>query len=566
MDNAAMEDYLHDLRARQAKLRPAGTPSEVVYPLGEIGIPEYVAGWAAQAPDRAAIVFEGEEITYADLDARVRSVAGWLQGAGVQPGDRVALHLGNSPEFVVTFLAVLSVGAVHVPVNPMFLAAEMEHELTDSGAQVVVSHASLSPVLDAVRGAAGIRQVLLVGGPVPDGAASVTAWDEALAHAPAEPRPSDLDALAALNYTGGTTGFPKGCEHTQRHMLYTAAAGGGAAGARADGSFVSLCYLPVFWIAGENLGILFPLVLGGTSILLPRWDAGRVLELVPQHRVSTMVGTVENYLELLEHPALDGTDLSTLEDPLAVSFIRKLSPEVRRAWQAAAGEQSVLREAAYGMTETHTSDTSPFGLADGDYDLLSDPVFVGLPVPGTDIAVVSFESGEPVPLGEVGEIVVRGPSVLTGYWRNPEATAEQLRDGWLHTGDNGRIDEDGCLRYLGRDKEMIKVKGMSVFPAEVEGLLTRHAAVRTAAVVPAEHPDKGQVPVAFVSLEPGESVAAEELEAWARTVMAAYKVPRVALVTEFPMTTTGKIRKVELVETAQQIVDGRDRQHGGALD
>ncbi len=553
--STTMDDYLTDLRVRQAKLRPASTPSEVDYPLGEIGIPEYVAGWAARHPSRVALVFDGEEITYADLDDRIRRFAGWLEAAGVRPGDRVAVHLGNSPEFVVAFLGVLAAGAVHVPVNPMLLPAEIEHELVDSGAETVVTHAGHLDRLEEARPATAVRRVVLVGGQPAAGAADVTAWTAALATRPAPVRRADLDALAALNYTGGTTGLPKGCEHTQRHMLYTAASGGGAAGAKADGSFVGLCYLPVFWIAGENLAILFPLVLGGTSVLMARWDPDRVLELVPRYRVSTMVGTVENYLELLERPALAETDLSTLVDPLAVSFIRKLSPEVRAAWRGAAGPQSVLREAAYGMTETHTSDTSPFGLCADDYDLASDPVFVGLPVPGTEIAVVRFGTEEPLPLGEVGEIIVRSPSVLTGYWRNPEATAEQLRDGWLHTGDNGRIDDDGCIRYLGRDKEMIKVKGMSVFPAEVEGLLTRHPGVRTAAVVPADHPEKGQVPVAFVAAETGVDLDADEVEAWARTVMAAYKVPRVRVVDAFPMTATGKIRKVELAPQAQQLVD-----------
>jgi long-chain acyl-CoA synthetase len=552
-----MDDYLHDLRIRQAKLRPADTPSEVLYPLGEIGIAEYVAGWAARFPERIALVCGGEEISYAELDDRSRRFAGWLEASGVRPGDRVAVHLGNGPEFVVAFLGILAAGAVHVPVNPMLLAAEIRHELLDSGAETVVTHAGHLDRLVEARPTTAVRRVVLVGGEPAADAADVTAWPTALATEPAPVRHADLDALAALNYTGGTTGLPKGCEHTQRHMLYTAASGGGAAGAKADGSFVGLCYLPVFWIAGENLGILFPLVLGGTSVLMARWDADRVLELVPRYRISTMVGTVENYLELMEHPTIAETDLSSLVDPLAVSFIRKLDPEVRRAWREVAGEQSVLREAAYGMTETHTSDTSPYGLCVDDYDLRSEPVFVGLPVPGTEIAVVRFGTEEPLPLGEVGELIVRSPSVLTGYWRNEAATAGQLRNGWLHTGDNGRIDEDGCIRYLGRDKEMIKVKGMSVFPAEVEAMLTRHEGVRTAAVVPAEHADKGQVPVAFVSLQPGVGLDSADVEAWARTVMAAYKVPRVEIVEEFPMTATGKIRKVDLAARAQQLVDGR---------
>ncbi|HEU5265262.1 MAG TPA: AMP-binding protein, partial [Jatrophihabitans sp.] len=344
-------------------------------------------------------------------------------------------------------------------------------------------------------------------------------------------------------------------EHTQRHMLYTAASSAGAIRADADGSLVALCYLPIFWIAGEDLGILDPLVLGGTSVLMPRWDPVKALELIQQHQVSIMVGTVENYLELLDQPGFGEYDLASLTHPLAVSFIRKLTPPVRRRWVDAVGPRSVLREAAYGMTETHTFDVTPYGFDENDRDLFAEPVFCGLPVPGTDVAVVSWETGKPVPLGEVGEIVVRSPSVMTGYWRNPQATAKQLRNGWLHTGDNGRLDADGCLSYLGRDKDMIKVKGMSVFPAEVEMLLTRHSGVHTVAVVPADDADKGQVPVAFVRPQADVALTAGELRAWARQNMAPYKVPLVEIVAEFPMTTTGKIRKVELAERAQRLVE-----------
>ncbi|WAL68408.1 AMP-binding protein [Amycolatopsis cynarae] len=563
-----LEAYLSGVRARQEKVRPAGTPSEVVYPLGEITIPEHVAHWARRYPDRPAIEFEGRTTSYGELDELTRRLAGWLVSVGVRAGDRVGVYLPNTPQFVVAMLAALRLGAVHVPVNPMFQTAELAHELADSGAEVVITLDALLPTLASARDETPVRTVLVTGAremaaeatpPVfPDGAvpSGMTAWAEATAHGPATDWPGDLDALAALNYTGGTTGAPKGCEHTQRHMLYTAASSAGAMRTAADSGFAALCYIPIFWIAGENLGILHPLVLGGTSVLMPRWNAPQVLELIQRHRVTTMVGTVENYLELLDQPGFGGYDLSSLTDPMAVSFVRKLDPEVRRRWTAAVGTHSVLREGAYGMTETHTFDTTPFGFAGDDFDLLAEPVFCGIPVPGTDIAVVSFDTGDPVPLGVAGEIIVRSPSVMTRYWRNPEATAEQLREGWLHTGDNGRLDADGCLHYLGRDKDMIKVKGMSVFPAEVEMLLARHPEVLTVAVVPAGHPDKGQVPVAFVSLCPGATVTAAGLREWARTAMASYKVPLVEIVSAFPMTATGKIRKVELAGKAQRLVTG----------
>jgi acyl-CoA synthetase (AMP-forming)/AMP-acid ligase II len=565
-----MEGYLEDLRARQEKVRPAGTPREVVYPLEEISIPAHVAYWAAQRGQRPAIVFEGRTVTYAELDDLAARLSGWLDSIGVRAGDRVGVYLPNCPQFVVAMLAVLRLGAVHVPINPMFQAAELAHELDDSGAEVVIALDALVPTLDPVR----VRHVLVTrademaspdgGADVPDGSSGpvaapdgTTAWAEAIAHVPVPERPADLDALAALNYTGGTTGLPKGCEHTQRHMLYTAASSAGAIRASADGRMVALCYIPIFWIAGEDLGILNPLVLGGTSVLMSRWDPAQVLRLIERHRVSIMVGTVENYLELLDQTGFAECDLTSLTHPLAVSFVRKLSPDVRRLWADAVGPHSVLREAAYGMTETHTFDVTPYGFDDADRDLLAEPVFCGVPVPGTDVAVMSWQTGEPVPLGEIGEIVVRSPSVMTGYWRNPDATAQQLRDGWLHTGDNGRFDADGCLSYLGRDKDMIKVKGMSVFPAEVEMLLARHPGVRTVAVVPADDAEKGQVPVAFVSTESGSEATAEDLRAWAKQNMAPYKVPLIEIVTEFPVTTTGKIRKVELEERASRLASAR---------
>lgn len=234
----------------------------------------------------------------------------------------------------------------------------------------------------------------------------------------------------------------------------------------------------------------------------------------------------------------------SLTDPQAVSFVRKMTPEVRASWTAAVPDGGVLREAAYGMTETHTMDTSPYGLHADDMDLRAEPVFCGLPVPGTDIAVVEFGTQTPVPVGETGEIIVRSPSVTSGYWRNEEATRRQLVDGWLHTGDNGRIDDEGFVHYLGRDKEMIKVKGMSVFPAEVEMAVAAHPAVVACAVVAKPDDETGERPVAFVTVT--EAVDADRLREFAAERLAAYKVPEIRVIEAMPMTATGKIRKNEL--------------------
>jgi acyl-CoA synthetase (AMP-forming)/AMP-acid ligase II len=540
--------YLADLDERRTRARTAaGQAAELRPRCGAGTLPTAVAHWATVTPDRTALVFEGRAWNYAELDEAVDRLAGWMADeAGVRPGDRVAVFLGNRPEFVIAMLAALRLGAVHVPVNPMFRAAELRHELADAEPVLAVTDPAHRRLLDEVRPeAASLGGVLETDGPQ---------WRAAAAHPRHGSCADDPDALAALNYTGGTTGLPKGCEHTGGDMLYTAAAIDlGITGGTGDPA-VFLCFLPIFWIAGENLGILAPLATGGTSVLLPRWDARAVLDAIPAHRVRVLTGTVENYLELLELIG-EGDDLSSLTHPATVSFIRKLTPEIRRRWCEAVGPHSVLREASFGMTETHTSDTVTLGFQDGDRDLRSDPVFCGLPVPGTELMVADFASDEPLPLGERGQILIRTPSLLHGYWRRPEATAAAMAPGgWLRTGDIGLLDEEGCLHYLGRDKDMIKVTGMSVFPTEVETLLAAHPEVLAAAVVPVEDAERGQRPYAFVRTVPGSGLTAGQLADWARESMARYKVPQVEVTGELPLTATGKIRKTELVERAAKAV------------
>ncbi|MEX1908823.1 AMP-binding protein [Janibacter sp. Y6] len=552
------DEALVEIRRRQERVRPPGVPRDVVHPLGELTVPEHVDAWARTKGEQPAVVLDERVLTYAELADEHARWAGWLRSAGVDPGERVAVHLGNVPDFVVAMLGTLRAGCVHVPVNPMFQHAELVHELGDSGAAVVVTSADLAQRAATAAAESGVGALVVVGdGPLPqEPGLRVLRWSEAVAADPLRDPARDLDALAALNYTGGTTGVPKGCEHTQRHMVYTAVSAAGANGFLGT-HVVSLCFIPVFWIAGEDLGILIPLVMGGTSVLLQRWDAARVVDLVEQHGVTTTAATVESYLEILEVPGVAERDLSSLTAPMTMSFIRKLTPEVRRRWAEVVGAGSVLREGSYGMTESHTVDVVPYGFHEGDHDLLAEPVFCGLPVPGTDVLVVDPVSARPLDVGEHGEILLRSPSIMTGYWRNPQASAEQLRDGWLHTGDTGYLDEDGCLHYLARTKDMIKVKGMSVFPAEVEMLLVRHPDLASVAVVPADDPRTGQRPVAFVTAREGCSVDAEDLQRWAGEQMSSYKVPVVHVLDTFPLTDTGKIRKGELLGRAQDLLDAR---------
>jgi acyl-CoA synthetase (AMP-forming)/AMP-acid ligase II len=265
-----------------------------------------------------------------------------------------------------------------------------------------------------------------------------------------------------------------------------------------------------------------------------------------KYRVTLMHGLVDSFVELIEHPERDRFDLTSLRMTGVSSFVKKMTADYRCRWKEVSG--SVMREGGYGMTETHTLDTFTTGMQKDDFDIRGRPVFVGLPMPGTRVKIVDFDTGKLLPLGEEGEIVIQSPSMMRGYWNKPEETRSQLVDGWLHTGDIGMLDQEGYLYFLGRTKEMLKVKGMSVFPSEIEALLGRHPAINGSGVVGKPDQEKSEIPVAFVMLKPEfvGRVSAGEITAWCRKNMAGFKVPEIRLVDQLPLTATGKVQKTEL--------------------
>lgn len=559
---SADEDaYVARLRALQAERWPAGVPREPVWPFGEIAITEQLRRRAAEAPDRALYDFYGREVTYAEMDRLSDRFAALLQAEGVTPGDRVAVFLGNCPQFAAVFFGILKAGCVHVPVNPMFLEHELDYELNDAGAVAIVADHALVPLVETVRPRTQVRKVWATGvsemipetpayhvSPSVAAAPRTSAAEsllDALARAPERPAPHvpELDAPAALNYTGGTTGMPKGCVHTQRDMAYTCATTCGTVMDLGPAD-VTVNFHPLFWIAGEDLGLLFPAFAGATCVLMARWDPLTWMQAVAARRATRAALLVDNAVEVMDHPRVGEFDLTSLKTTRVSSFVKKLNKDYRDRWRALTG--ATMAEASWGMTETHTCDTFTTGFQDGDWDLDQQPIFVGLPVPGTDFKICDFDTGALMPLGAEGEICIRSPSNLKSYWNKPEATAEALRGGWLHTGDIGVIDEMGLLHFLGRRKEMLKVRGMSVFPAEIEALLGRHPAIVGSGVIGRPDPERGEVPVAFVQLRPDRADTAEEIAAWCAEAMAGYKRPEIRVVASLPMTATGKVKKHEL--------------------
>jgi long-chain acyl-CoA synthetase len=556
--------YLADVAARQLRNWPASVPRTELKPFGDMPLGEMLSEWARLQPDKTAIVYYGREISYAELDRLSDRFAALLASRGIGKGDHVAVFMQNCPQFHIVFFGLMKLGAVHVPVNPMFKQIELAYELKDSAARALVALDQLYDLVQEVRGQTGVELIFTtsLGDMLPDQPTlplppmvteakracpgSVDLMDALAAVTAAPPVVEiDLDALAALNYTGGTTGMPKGCVHTQRDMLYTAATGMPMVVGIGHDS-ITLCFMPLFWIAGEDMGLIFPIYAGATLVLLARWDALAYMTAVDHYKVNHTYLLTDNAIEVLEHPDVGRFNLRSIVTTKVTSFVKKLNAEFRVGWRKLTG--STAHEASWGMTETHTFDTFTTGMADDDFDLRQLPIFVGLPVPGTEFKICDFETGALLPLGEHGEIRVRSPSLLKAYWNKDEATTENLVDGWLRTGDIGVIDEGGYVHYLGRRKEMLKVRGMSVFPGEVETMLAQHPAVLGSGIVGRPDADKGEVPVAFIALkaEYRDTLSEAELTAWCRANMAGYKVPEMRFIDALPLTATGKVAKEEL--------------------
>jgi acyl-CoA synthetase (AMP-forming)/AMP-acid ligase II len=557
--------YLDMVASAQQRLWPKALPREAQYPFGPVLLTDYLSRWAAIQPDQAAIDFYGAVTTYAELDRQSDAFALFLQSLGIGKGDRVAVFMSNCPQFLVAFYGILKLGAIHVPCNPMFKAPELTYELNDTGATVIIAldqlhetvaevlpstslkHVVVTSLIEAAPTTAKIPAPASLGVPkqVPPGTIDMMPALADFSGRFVPPEPVSNDDIAALNYTGGTTGMPKGCIHTQGDMVYTAATTVPfSLGMTRHSTY--LCYLPVFWMAGEVFGVIFPIFAGCTVVLLNRWDPVAAMAAVDRCKVTHASFLVDGAVEVLAHPHLSKYDLTSLERTGGISFVKKLNPGLRERWRVVTG--SIIREVGWGMTETNTCDTMNFGFDEGDFDLNSQPIFVGLPVPGTEFKICDFETGAFKALGEEGEICIRSPSLLKGYWNRPDTNADVFRNGWFHTGDIGVYDEDGILHFLGRRKEMLKVNGMSVFPGELEAILGQYPGLLGSGVIGRPDETKGEVPVAFVWLPDSQRgpVGESAFRTWVETMMSSYKRPEIRFVDSLPMTETGKVKKEQL--------------------
>jgi len=520
---------------------------------------------AARWPEREALSYEGRRWTFAEQRDEVERAARALIAAGVAPGDHVCLWLGNRPEFVFLFFAVAKIGAVLVPVNTRFRTRDMAYVVTQSDSTTLIA-AAAAPGVDylamieellpglrtqpagglAIETAPALRRVILLAeAPVP----GVLRWADLLAAgdavAPSEvarrAAAVDADATAYIMYTSGTTGFPKGvmqCHNVVRNIYDNANRLG------ITPNDVILDYLPLFHAFAVYKALLMSPATGARHVLMPSFDAGAALRLIEAERATMINGFDTHYKDLLEHPARPSCDLSSLRTGVCAAGMLSSEPIARRA-------QALMKTmTGYGMTEIGVGVTGTFL----DTDEETRVTMSGWPLPGYEIQVIDPLSGTPLPPGQVGEICVRGYQVMLGYYKRPEETAKTVdADGWLHTGDSGFLRADGCLRFLGRYKDLLKVGGENVDPTEVESLLLDDPRINHVAVVGIPDPRLAEIPVAFVIPEAGASLTAADVIALCRGTIASFKIPRhVFLVDAFPMTGSGKIQKYLLRQEAER--------------
>lgn len=501
---------------------------------------------ALRHPDKAAFVLGEQRITYRQLDGAARKVADRLRAMGVGRGDKVALSCPNLPYFPIVYFGILKAGAVVVPLNVLLKGREVAYHLQDSEARAYFCFEGTAELPMGVEGAAGFA-----GAPACEHLVAITA-DPAAASplagattlgallAAGDPafdtvqtRPDDT---AVILYTSGTTGQPKGAELTHCNVFMNCLVDRDVMRYSADDT--ALVVLPLFHSFGQVVLMDTGVLVGATSVLLPRFDAATALRLMQQHRVTFFAGVPSMYWGLL-HAAAEGVDLAAVSGALrlAVSGGSALPLQVLRDFEARF-DVPILE--GYGLSET--SPVASFNQLERERK----PGSVGTPVWGVEMRIVDGDD-RPLPAGEAGEIVIRGHNVMKGYYRRPEANAEALRGGWFHTGDVGTMDEDGFFYIVDRTKDMIIRGGFNVYPREVEEVMMTHPAISLVAVVGVPHEELGEEIKAFVVPAPGHEPTAEEIIAWCREQLAAYKYPRaVELRAALPMTATGKILKREL--------------------
>ncbi len=498
----------------------------------DIGLGTNILRRCALTPALPALSFEGVTLDYAALGARIRLLAGALRRAGVNRGDRVGFLGANHPVFIEAMYATAAIGAIFVPLNFRLTGPELEFIIGDAGLHTLLVDDLRMPVIDDIRAALHCRHFVAAETP----AAGWIALAEFAADATplAEPEGVGMQDTALIMYTSGTTGRPKGAMLTHGNFFWNNV--NSRFSPENLASEVSLSCAPLFHIGGLNVTTMVTFQTGGHVVLLRNFEPGAVLEAIASYRVQTMFGAPAMFLFMAQHPDFEAADLSSVE--VLVGGGAPVPELLVRIYKA----RGVKLCQGYGLTET-----APFATFLGSRWIESKPGSAGLPPLYGEVRVVDA-SNQPLPHGEKGEVCVRAPNVMRGYWNRPEATREAIdREGWFHTGDIGYFDHEGFLFLCDRVKDMVITGGENVYPAEVEGVLCEHPAIAEVAVIGLPDQKWGEAVTAVARLKDGASLSLEELRDFASTRLARYKLPlRLHLVPELPRNPAGKVLKYQL--------------------
>ncbi|GIP52489.1 AMP-binding protein [Paenibacillus vini] len=540
---------------------PVEVPPTYNYPKQNLA--QFLIQTAERYPQVHALDFLGKKMTYAELLEKSYRFARTLQRLGINKGDRVAIMLPNCPQAVIAYYGTLLIGGIVVMTNPLYMPRELEHQLTDSGARLIVT---LDALVQRVQNSMGTKplEFILVTSiqdalPFPknllypikakkDGMAAhvtyneqVLSFKELLKQSSGDPIQVPVSAdkdLALLQYTGGTTGFAKGVMLTHSNLVANTLQTKLWFYRSRQGMERYMAALPFFHVFGLTVLLNQAVALGGTLILVPRFEINQVLQTIHKKKPTVFPGAPTMYVAIINHQAIGSYDLSSIN--VCISGAASLPLEVQTRFETITGGKLIE---GYGLTEA-----SPVTHANNIWEKRKTGS-IGIPFPDTDAKIVQPDTLEEVPLGEIGELAVKGPQVMKGYWNQPEETYKCLKDGWLLTGDLGRMDEDGYFYILDRRKDLIIAGGYNIYPREVEEVLFEHPDVEEAIVAGIFDPYRGETVKAYIVPRAGAVPDADELKQWCKEKLAAYKVPKVY---EFryslPKTLAGKVLRRKLIE------------------
>jgi long-chain acyl-CoA synthetase len=533
---------------------PAEVPQSINYPA--IALQGLLQKTAKNYPEKVAIAYLDREITYAQLDLVSNQFAHALAKLQVKKGDRVALFLPNVPQFIIAYFGALKAGVTVTAISPMHREREVEYQLNDSGAQTIVTLDSLYPIVEKVREKTKLKNVIVTGlneygseNANPTNIPNTLSFQQLIEKTAQDFPNVQLDPnedLAALQYTGGTTGTAKGAMLTHANLVSNALMfAAWIKGTTAHETFLTA--LPLFHIYGMTTSMTVPVSLAAKMVLMPKFESTKALETIQKQKVTVFCGVPTMYSVLLANPELGNYDLTSIR--VCISGASSLPPQVQKKFMQITG--GFLAE-GYGLTEaspvTHCTpvDRSMRTVKVGS---------IGLPLPDTDAQIVDLITGEKtLGQGETGELAVKGPQVMKGYWQKPEETALVLHDGWLLTGDIARMDQDGYFYITDRKKDLIKYKDYSVYPREIEDVLYEHPAVKLCVVIGKPDAASGEVPKAFIVLKDDAKMSAEEIMTFVNNKVAPYKAIReIEFRKELPISSAGKVLRRVLQEEEKRL-------------